>query len=379
MKITFVGGGTGGHFYPIIAVAEEVILISDEKRLIQPDLYYIGPDPYDEKILYENEIKYVHAPAGKLRRYPSIKNFFDLFKTIFGTIKAVFVLFSIYPDVVFSKGGYTSVPTVLAARFLRIPVIIHESDSIPGRANMLASKFAHRIGIAYPQAIDYFPEKLRDKIAVVGVPVRKEILHPQREGSHEFLGFTHEVPTLLVLGGSQGAKRINDILLEALPDLIEHYQIIHQTGKAHEEEIIGTANLILQDHPLKNRYRGFGYLDDLAMRMSAGAADLVVSRAGSTTIFEASAWGKPMILIPISEDVSRDQRKNAFAVARIGAALVIEESNLTHHVLVTEIDRLMSDPDKMQRMTDATQTIYRPDAARKIAEQLVSIGIQHET
>ncbi len=378
MKIAFTGGGTGGHFYPIIAVAEEVVRLAEERSLISPQLYYIGTTPYNERALYENEITYLHAPAGKLRRYPSIKNFTDLFKTLFGTVKAISMLLRVFPDVVFSKGGFVSIPTVIAAKILNIPIIIHDSDAIPGRANLFAARFALRIGISYPQAIDHFPKKYRDKIAVVGVPVRREILHPEHQGAHAYLGFTDDVPTLLFLGGSQGAKKMNDTLLDALPELLDHYQVIHQTGPAHETEVTGTARIILENHPYRHRYKGFGYLDDLAMRMAAGATDLIIARAGSTTIFEASAWGIPMILVPISEEVSRDQRKNAYAVARLGAGNVIEENNLTPHLLVSEITRLMQDEGKRSAMSAATKELYRPDSATRIAEELLAICIKHE-
>ncbi|NBD74248.1 undecaprenyldiphospho-muramoylpentapeptide beta-N-acetylglucosaminyltransferase [Patescibacteria group bacterium] len=378
MKILFTGGGTGGHFYPIIAVAEEVLRLAEEKNLLEPKLYYIGTTPYNEKALYENEITYLHAPAGKLRRYPSLRNVTDLFKTCFGTIKAIAILLRIFPDVIFSKGGYVSIPTILAARILAIPVIIHDSDAIPGRANLLAAGYAHRIAISYPQAIDHFPKKHHDKVAVVGVPVRKQILHPEHEGAHAFLGFTDDVPTILVLGGSQGAQRINETILEALPDLIDRYQVIHQVGPDHEETVVGTAGIALEGHAFKHRYKGFGHLDDLAMRMAAGAADLVIARAGSTTIFEVSAWGTPMILIPISEDVSRDQRKNAYAVARVGAGHVIEENNLSPHLLVSEVNRIMDNEEQRTQMSEATKELYRPDAATRIAEELLAICIKHE-
>lgn len=378
IKILFTGGGTGGHFYPIIAVAQEVLRIVEERKLIAPELYYIGTNPYDEKLLYEHDIIFRRAPAGKLRRYGSLQNFTDPFKTLFGTIKALYMLFSIYPDVVFSKGSYVSVPTVMAARILGIPVVIHDSDAIPGRANLWASTFAKRIAISYPQAIEYFDKKVRDNVALVGNPVRREILHLEKEGTHAYLGFTDTTPTLLILGGSQGAEPINNIVLDALPDLLMNYQIVHQTGAANVKDVINTASVMLEQHPYKHRYKAFGYLDNLAMRMSAGAADLVISRAGSGGIFEIASWGKPSILIPLRESVSRDQRKNAYAVARMNAALVLEEDNLTPNVLISEINRLFSMPETMNTMAENIRQLYRPDAARRIAEQLIAIAQKHE-
>lgn len=377
-KILFTGGASGGHFYPILAVAEEINRMAAERNLIAPELYYVGPTPYDEQALYKNNIVFKKAPAGKVRNYASPLNIFDPFKTIIGTFKAIFLLYGIFPDVVFSKGSYASVPTVLAAKFLGIPVVIHDSDTIPGKANMLAAKFAHRIGISYPQTIEYFDKKYHSKIALIGQPVRKEIAIPMRQGAHEFYGISSEVPTILVLGGSQGAKVINEIILEAAPELLEHYQIIHQTGADHEREILGMAELILEKSLYKNRYKVVGYLDDLGMKMAAGAADIIISRAGSGTIFEVAAWGKPSIVIPISEQVSRDQRKNAYAFARLGASVVVEEVNLTPHVLIAEINRIMKDPEMMQSMATAAHELYKPDAANLIAQQLLSIAMKHE-
>jgi UDP-N-acetylglucosamine--N-acetylmuramyl-(pentapeptide) pyrophosphoryl-undecaprenol N-acetylglucosamine transferase len=171
MKIVFTGGGTGGHFYPIIAVAEAVNDIATEQRILQPKLFYISPTPFDETALFANNITYIKSPAGKMRRYASILNFTDGFKTIGGIFFSLIKLFQIYPDVVFSKGGFASVPTVIAAHFLRIPIVIHESDAKPGRANLLASKYAYRIGVAFDSVTAFFPEKTRSKIARVGIPL----------------------------------------------------------------------------------------------------------------------------------------------------------------------------------------------------------------
>jgi UDP-N-acetylglucosamine--N-acetylmuramyl-(pentapeptide) pyrophosphoryl-undecaprenol N-acetylglucosamine transferase len=157
MTIVFTGGGSGGHFYPIIAIAEALQDLVREKHLVEPKLYYMAPTSFDEKALFENGIIFISTPAGKVRRYASIRNFTDSFITIVGTISALFTLFRLYPDVVMSKGGYASVPTTLAARILGIPVIIHESDAKPGRANLLASKWAVRIAISFESAAKFFP------------------------------------------------------------------------------------------------------------------------------------------------------------------------------------------------------------------------------
>ena len=159
MKIIFTGGGTGGHFYPIIAVAQKVNQIIDKDKIIGAKLYYVSDSPYDKEMLLENGLLYEEVKAGKLRTYFSFKNVFDIFKMFFGTINAIYKIFSIYPDVVFGKGGYGSFPAILAARILRIPVVIHESDSVPGRVNKWAGHFAKKVAVSFKEAADYFPKK----------------------------------------------------------------------------------------------------------------------------------------------------------------------------------------------------------------------------
>src|SRR3989344_6826056 len=214
MKILFTGGGSGGHFYPIIAIAEEMNRLIKEYKLVESELYFMSDAPYDERALYDNKIKFVKVRTGKIRRYVSLLNFFDLFKTTRGVLSALRQVFKIYPDVVFGKGGYGSFPALFAARLLGIPVIIHESDSEPGRVNLWAGKFAKKIAVSYPSAAPFFPE---DKVAYTGNPIRKDVKYALKKGAHEFLGLEENIPVILILGGSQGARVINETVLEALP------------------------------------------------------------------------------------------------------------------------------------------------------------------
>lgn len=378
MKIVLTGGGTGGHFYPLIAVAQQIRAIAAERKLLDPQLIYIGPDPFDKQALAELNIEFRPSPAGKRRRYRSILNFLDIFKTAWGVVRSTFQLFSIYPDVVFSKGGYASVPTVFAARLLRIPVIIHESDAHPGRANEWAAKFARYIGIAHESAAEHFPQKVHDKIALVGNPIREQLEHISADGATEFLHIDPSVPTILVLGGSMGSETINDAILDALPLLVDKYNIIHQTGKDHLESVRGVARLKLQGTPHESHFRAFGLLNALALRMAGGVSSLVISRAGSGTIFELASWGKPAIIVPIPEEVSHDQTRNAFSYARSGAAVVIQQKNLTPHLLLSEIDRIMTNSDVQQAMSAAAAEFARPDAAEKMATIIVETALEHE-
>jgi UDP-N-acetylglucosamine--N-acetylmuramyl-(pentapeptide) pyrophosphoryl-undecaprenol N-acetylglucosamine transferase len=374
MKILFTGGGSGGHFYPIIAVAEQIEKIVAERKLLPPALFYMAPDPTDERMLFDHNIEFVKIPAGKRRLYSSSRNIFDIFKMALGVVKAIFKMFSIYPDVIFGKGGYASFPALCAARFFGIPVIIHESDSVPGRVNRWTGKFAGKIAVSYPEAAKFFP---KDKVAWTGQPVRSGVKKHPREEAERFLQLESGLPVMLVLGGSLGAEIINEIIVDSLKALLPNWQIIHQTGRANLSDITNRAGVAVSDKKLLSRYRAFDFLPDLALAMSAGAADLVVSRAGST-IFEIASWGLPSIIIPITESNGNHQRENAFNYAKSGAAIVIEEANLMPHIFVEEVERLRNNQELRQSMAAAAKNFFKPGAARKIAEALVEICLEHE-
>lgn len=375
MKIILTGGGGGGHFYPLVAVAESINKVVHEEKLLPVKLYFLSDSPIDPDMLMENNIEYVYIPAGKARRYFSLLNFFDLFKIFFGIIGATMKVFSIYPDVIFSKGAGSSFPVLVAAKLLRIPVVIHESDSAPGRTNLWASKFAKRIAVSYPEATKYFDAS---KVAVTGNPVRKNIQMLQgRASSRQFLNLTEDVPVLLILGGSSGARIINDQVLSILPKLVEKYYVIHQTGKANITEVIGTSNVVLNDNKFKNRYKAFDYLNNLNMAMSAGASDLIISRAGSA-VFEIGHWGIPSIIIPITDTNGDHQRQNAYNYARSGGAIVIEESNLSPNILLSEVNRILEDKNLIKKMSEGAKSFIKTDASDLIAKELIKIGLQHE-
>lgn len=369
MRIGFVGGGTGGHFYPLIAVADKLRASGQN-----PQLYYFGPSPYDRDSLTQHNITFIYCPAGKLRRYFSIQNFFDIFRNFFGIFIAIAKLYIIYPDVIFSKGGYTSIPILIAARFLRIPIVIHESDAVPGRANKLATKQAQYIGIAYDDAVKHFPN---EKTALVGIPLRPEV-KMQYSDPYSILGIPQDKPLLYITGGSTGATRINELVLQSLNELLPLYYIFHQTGAANVDQVrLVAQGLLGNDSPLLRSYFVVGNLKAEVVGQVLNAASLVVTRAGSTSLFEIAYHGKPSIVIPIPEDVSRDQRTNAYAYARSGAATVIEEHNLTQHLFAEEIRSILSNPERYQSMSLAAKNMYIDGAEDKIATILISIGIEH--
>src|SRR3989344_1755399 len=378
MRIVLVGGGSGGHFYPLIAVAEAIEDVCLERRLIEPELFYIGPPPFDSEALLEHDIVYLPSPAGKIRRYRSILNVISIFPTTIGVIRSMMQLFHLYPDVIFSTGGFAAFPTLFAARLLRIPIVIYDADVTPGRVSLWSSKFAKWIAIAQPAAAGRYPARVRDRIAAVGHPIRKEIILATKEGGHEFLKLDPSVPTVFVMGGSQGARAINEVVLDALKELVPQYNVVHQAGKANVKETTNIASVVLKDSRFAQRYKVFGLLNTLALRMAAGITTVVVARAGSGTIFEIASWGLPSIIVPIPKDVSHDQTENAFSFARSGAAVVIEQRNLTPHLLTAEIGRIAGDAALRAKMSDTARAYARPDAAKKIAMTLLETSISHE-
>ncbi len=373
MKILFTGGGSGGHFYPIIAVAEEIEKIVAERKLIPPVMYFMAPEPIDERMLFDHGIKFVKIPAGKLRTYVSSDNFFDIFRMILGTTSACFKMFSIYPDVVFGKGGYGSFPALFASWFFRIPMIIHESDSVPGRVNLLAGKHASRIAVSYSEAAKFFPN---EKVAWTGQPVRREVTKkPPAEGLSMYK-LENNLPVMLVLGGSLGAEKINELILNSLPDLLPKWQIIHQTGRANIIDMANRSKVIITDERLRSRYHPFDFLPSNALSAAAGVANLVISRAGSS-IFEIASWKIPSIIIPISKSNGDHQRQNAYNYAKSGATVVIEENNLSTSIFKSEAERLIQ-PEIAEAMKKNAETFFRPDSARKIAEAIIEIALDHE-
>jgi UDP-N-acetylglucosamine--N-acetylmuramyl-(pentapeptide) pyrophosphoryl-undecaprenol N-acetylglucosamine transferase len=374
MKILLTGGGTGGHFYPLIAIAEELNRIADEEKIIKFKLYYAADTPYDREALEQQFITFVPVTAGKMRVYFSLRNIWDFFKMGFGVFRALFTVFNLYPDVVISKGGYASFPVLFASKLLRIPVIIHESDTVPGRVNLWSGKFAKKIALSFPEAASYFDAS---RVSVTGQPVRKSIVQAAKEGAYGFFELDPAIPTIGIFAGSQGAKIINDQLLRILPELIKKYQIIHQTGEKNFEEMKSDVHVMLGDDVRRTRYKPFPFLNDLQTKMFGAASTIIIGRSGSS-LFEISAWGKPSILIPYAAAHGDHQRKNAYHYARTGGCVVIEEANLTPSVLKNEIDSIIDSPARYDAMARHAKAFYKEDAAREIAIEAIKIALEHE-
>lgn len=376
IRILLTGSGSGGHIYPLISVVNELKKTALANNL-ETDLHYMGPkSDFTNQLLAVGQIE-IHPIAGaKVRRYFSIGNLLDGPKFIFSLFQAISKMFWIMPDVTFSKGGTGAFPVVFASWFFKIPVIIHESDAVPGITNLMSAKFSQRIAVSFEKTAAYFDPK---KTAWVGTPTREELLIAPTEQSaaKEQLHFLAQEPLLLILGGSQGSKRINDFVLTNLSELIKITQILHQTGHANIVETKSLSRAALSEtaisEEIRHRYEAIAYLEEeLAYALSA--ADLIVSRAGSSAIFEIAAFGKPAILIPLKESANDHQKMNAFEFAAGGGGVVIEEENLLPHIFLNQIQTLLKDKVTLEQMAIASKKFYRAGAAKTIAEEILKLS-----
>lgn len=320
-KIIMTGGGTAGHVTPNLALVPDLNKNGFEIK-------YIGSKDGIEKEIIKNEnIPYFEISSGKLRRYFDVKNFSDPFKVIKGVFEAIKIVSREKPDVVFSKGGFVSVPVVIAASLKGIPVVAHESDITPGLANKIASPFCDKLCVTFRESLNYVKA---DKGVLTGSPIRKEILEGSKIIGKKLCSFENEKEILFIMGGSLGSKILNDTLRENLDQILKSYNVIHICGK---------NNL---DKSLQNKkgYKQFEYVNKELPDLMA-SADYIISRAGANSIFEFLALKKPTLLIPLSKKSSRgDQILNAKSFEKEGYALVLEEENITKESFLACIDKL---------------------------------------
>ena len=378
IRIAFAGGGSGGHIYPIIAVAAAIQEQASASGVdVRLHYYGDGAGGRFRKNIEGQGIKFHRILTSKLRRYLSLLNVVDAVKLPFGIIQALFKLYALMPDVVFSKGGPGAFPVVLAAWFYKIPVMIHESDVTPGLTTLLTARFARKIGISFESATKYFDPK---KVVLAGNPVRRELLVGRlpKDEAKRALGFDPAKPLLLVMGGSQGARKLNEFIVLNLGSILPVAQILHQTGPDNFVETKKLAEAGLVELPAsastESRYEPVAYFADSVFgRNALSAADLVFGRAGSSTIFEAAAFGKPMILVPPGSGAADHQRENAEAVAAAGAGIVIEEANLTGRIFMAELKRLFADPAALAALGQAAANFAKPDAAVTLAAAVLAL------
>jgi UDP-N-acetylglucosamine--N-acetylmuramyl-(pentapeptide) pyrophosphoryl-undecaprenol N-acetylglucosamine transferase len=386
-RVAFTGGGSGGHIYPIIAVAEA--LQQKCAALNAPvEFAYFGPKDAYSALLSARGIPVYPIASGKMRRYFSIDNVLDAPKFVIGFIQALWKLYFIMPDVVFSKGGTGALPVVMAAWFYRIPIAIHDSDAQPGLTNVSSGRFATRVFLSFARAAAYFSQS---KVEVTGSPLRTELLGERvsREAAKEIMGFDKSQPLVLVVGGSQGAVRINEFVLENLPQFISMTSVLHQTGAGNFADVEKLSKVALANAPLTYRYVLVGYFGESGGAGGAGsasagaassdmataliAADVVVARSGSS-VCEFASFGLPAILIPITESANDHQRVDAYEFANTGAAVVIEEANLLPGIFFTQLKNILMDADLRAKMSAASLAFFIPGAAEKIADGLMAIS-----
>ena len=364
IKVVFTGGGTGGHVFPIIAIVREIKRLKPKGEIL---FYYIGPKDNFTSFYFPKEgIKTKFILAAKLRRYNNFfsffQNLFDFLKIPIGFIQAFFLLLFIRPKLIFSKGGYGSVPVNLAGFILRIPIFLHESDIVPGLANKLFFKIALQIFNSF-LITPLFPQ---DKTIVIGNPIRRELLLGSKEEAIKKFILSGKRPVILILGGSQGAKRINEKIIQALVFLMDEFEIIHQTGILDYERIKKMAEVLLKPSQ-KKYYHPFPFLDEKSLADAYAVADLIISRAGSGSIFEIAAVKKPSILIPLPESANEHQLRNAYYYSAKGACLVLEEENFTPIFFAGKIKELFSKKENLEKMAKAAEEFAKPLAGKIIA------------
>lgn len=338
-KIMFTGGGTAGHVSPNIALIQKLKILYPEEQL---QMVYIGGKNGIEKEMIAGEgISYHGISCGKLRRYRSLKNVSDMFRVLAGIFQSLRIMRKEKPDLLFSKGGFVAVPPVLAARFWKIPILIHESDYSPGLTTKISSRFAKKICLTFEDTAEYFKGK---DIAITGTPIRKRLQLGKKEAGYALTGFTPEKPVIMVMGGSQGSQAINQALLEILPSLTKENQVIHLTGR-------GNAAKMPQDMP---GYKAYDFLSD-ELADAFAITDYVISRAGSNAIFEFLALQKPMLLIPLPLSASRgDQILNAAYFEKKGYALTMPQEEVNAESLTAALQELKAKrKDIIRNMKDS--------------------------
>ena len=345
-KIVLTGGGTAGHVTPNIALLPAL-------REAGYEVYYIGSYNGIEKSLIEAEnIPYYGIATGKFRRYFDWKNLSDPFRVLKGIGEARKIIRKIDPDILFSKGGFVAVPVVLAANKCHVPVIIHESDMTPGLANRICLKYARKICCNFPETLSHVPEGTG---VVTGTPIRDELKKGSAAKGFAFTGLDSNKPVILVMGGSQGAVRVNNCVRAALPELLKKYQVVHLCGKGHLDESLKDTE----------GYRQYEYIREELPDLYA-MCSLMISSAGANAICEISTLAIPNLLIPLGSDASRgDQILNARSFEKQGFSMVLEESGLTEKALVDKVNQLYENRDqyisamKHSQHTDSIDVIMK--------------------
>lgn len=369
IKIVIAGGGTGGHILPAISVIEEV-----RRRELRVEFFWIGSQHGLEREAAEAAgIAFAAVATGKFRRYLDRRIAPDLIRVPAGAIQAARLLRAIRPDVIFSTGGFVSVPTVVAGARLA-PILTHEQTTILGLATKINSRFATRIALSF-ESTSTLTGGFAQKAVVTGNPVRLSLLNGDANGAMARFGFTPELPLIYITGGARGASPLNSRIECLLPGLLETCQILHQTGPANTDQHDAERLRALQTTwpaALRARYHVTEYVREEIAGVFA-AASLVVARAGAGTVAELALLGKPAILIPLPLSGGGEQMVNAKVMADAGAAILIAQSDATPERLRAEIDGLLADPVRLASLAAGAKTLGRPDAAARLTDELLAL------
>ena len=370
-RVLLLGGGSGGHVFPLIAVANALKERSQQAG-VSLELMVLGEGQFMQKAAVENGLVFKPVMAGKLRRYFSLLTLLDIFKIPLGFFQALWHVFWYMPDVVFAKGGYASLPGVFVAKLYFIPLFVHESDSVPGLTNRVLGKLAKAVFISFASSEKYFKA---GRTVLTGIPIRKELMSGDQEAAMAKFALNPSLKTILVAGGSQGAQKINQIILDSLVLLVKDFQIIHQCGESQLKSVQSELEKIIKEgqgeyaDAVKTNYKLFPFFNTNDMALAYAAADIIISRAGASNISEIAMLGKPAIIIPITNSSSDHQVENALEFSKFGAAM-IEEQNLTPHIVINQIQSLL-EPERYNVVSEKLKTFAMPDAADKIASALL--------
>lgn len=367
LRVVLAGGVSGGHIYPLIAVSDALRTASATSDVVL-SLRYMGPDgTLEETAMHEAGIPTTHIQSGKWRRYLSPLNFVDVFRVVAGFFQCLAYLWYYLPDVVFAKGGAASIPIVLVAWLYRIPVVIHDSDAIVGRANRFLAYFATDILSGFPNLRGLAPST---KFTFVGNPVREVVTSGTVASAVTRFGLSSSERVVLVLGGSQGAQSLNQLVLEALPRLAAAgYSVLHQVGERNLEYVQSASGYL--DETVKKCYHPYAFFDSAELADAYAVASTILCRSGASSLSEALILGKPTITVPIPESANDHQRANAYTLADSGAVLIIEESNLGPNLLLQTLTGITSDANYRSAAHSAMAAVATPNADTTIATILI--------
>jgi UDP-N-acetylglucosamine--N-acetylmuramyl-(pentapeptide) pyrophosphoryl-undecaprenol N-acetylglucosamine transferase len=371
MRVIVSGGGTGGHVYPALAVAAQLRLQH------QAEILFLGSDDgLETQLVPAAGFRLETIKAGKLRRYVSWQTVKGVMRVPLGMWQAVEVVRRFHADVAFTSGGYVAVPAGLAAYLNHVPLLMHQQDVPPNLSNKQVAPLATKISVAFEDSLAYFPAH---KTLVLGNPVRQAILDVRQVApmiARERFGLAGDQPMLLVTGGSQGARHLNQVTCQALPELLELCQVLHISGKDLYNETVEQSNSILAgaDARLKERYRLVPYLNE-EMPAALQAADLVLCRSGASTLSELAALGKPSLLVPLPPAIGKSpQEANAAMFERRRAALVVKDADLKPGLLVARVKYIITAPEMLACMMESARAMAKPQATQEIVDELVKIA-----